>query len=271
MNQLNRKRLFWGCFLALVATAFGFAVRGAILKEWGTQFSLSEEQKGVIQGAGLYPFAISIILVSLFVDRIGYGTAMVLAFIGHIASAVVTLMATNFETLYIGTFIFALANGIVEAVVNPVVATMYDKDKTRWLNALHAGWPGGLVLGGLLSIAVLLGGGAMEHLPGQLWQWQMGLVLIPTVLYGIVLVGQKFPIQERVAAGVSYLDMLKEFGWGSCYVVSFFLIGAINQILVVAGVPAMSIWLQAVIALGRLFCLACSLKMSAGRCSFSCC
>jgi MFS family permease len=249
MNQFNRKRLFWGCFLALVATAFGFAVRGAILKEWGTQFSLSEEQKGVIQGAGLYPFAISIILVSLFVDRIGYGTAMVLAFIGHIASAVVTLTATNFETLYIGTFIFALANGIVEAVVNPVVATMYDKDKTRWLNALHAGWPGGLVLGGLLAIAVLLGGSAMEHLPGQLWQWQMGLVLIPTILYGIVLVGQKFPIQERVAAGVSYLDMLKEFGWGSCYVVSFFLIGAINQILVVAGVPAMSIWEQALIAL----------------------
>ena len=77
MKELNRNRLFFGCFMALVATAFGFAVRGAILNDWQAQFSLSEEQKGIIQGVGLYPFAISIILVSLIVDKIGYGTAMV--------------------------------------------------------------------------------------------------------------------------------------------------------------------------------------------------
>ena len=246
---LNRKRLFLGCFLAVLATAFGFAVRGAILTNLGTEFSLSEEQKGVIQGAGLYPFAISIILVSLFVDRIGYGTAMVLAFLGHIISTIVTLSATSFESLYVGTFIFALANGVVEAVANPVVATMYDKDKTKWLNALHAGWPGGLVLGGLLSIAVMWGGSALGNLPGKMWQWQMGVVLIPTVFYGIVLLGVKFPVQERVAAGISYIEMLKEFGWGSCYVVSFFLVGGLNQILVVAGAKTMNLWLQAAIAL----------------------
>jgi MFS family permease len=249
MRELNRKRLFFGCFFAVLATAFGFAVRGAILTTLGTEFSLSEEQKGVIQGAGLYPFAISIILVSLFVDRIGYGTAMVLAFVGHIASTIVTLRATSFESLYVGTFIFALANGIVEAVANPVVATMYDRDKTKWLNALHAGWPGGLVLGGLLSIAVLLGGSAMGNLPGKIWQWQMGVVLIPTLLYGVILLGQKFPVQERVAAGVSYVDMLREFGWGSCYVVSFFLVGGVNQILVVAGVPTVNLFVQAAIAI----------------------
>ncbi|HEY2881912.1 MAG TPA: MFS transporter [Pirellulales bacterium] len=249
MKELNRNRLFFGCFMALVATAFGFAVRGAILKTWGMQFSLSEEQKGIIQGVGLYPFAISIILVSLIVDKIGYGTAMVLAFLGHVISTIVTLSANSFEMLYVGTFIFALANGAVEAVVNPVVATMYDKDKTRWLNALHAGWPGGLVLGGLLAIAMTASGSALSGLPGKLWQWQMALVLLPTVAYGIVLFGQKFPIQERVAAGVSYFDMLTEFGWGSCFVVSFFLIGGINQILVVAGVPTMAMWMQAAIAI----------------------
>ena len=64
----HSRRLFLGCFIGLVATAFGFAVRGAVLKDWGVQFSLSEEQKGVIQGVGLYPFAISIILLSLIVE-----------------------------------------------------------------------------------------------------------------------------------------------------------------------------------------------------------
>jgi MFS family permease len=226
----RRGRLFLGCFIALVATAFGFVVRGGVLTDWAEQFQLSEEQKGVINGVGLAPFALSIIFLSLIVDRVGYGRIMTLAFLGHMLSAIMTIFAPNYETLYIATFIFGLANGAVEAVINPVVATVYRDNKTHWLNVLHAGWPGGLVLGGLLSIGVVYGGGQLAgSLPGRLWQWQMGLLLLPTALYGILLMGQKFPQQERVEAGVSYETMLKEFGWGSAYVVSFLVLMGVSQ------------------------------------------
>ena len=104
-DKNHARRLFLGCFMALVATAFGFFVRGAVLEDWAAQFGLSEEQKGIIQGVGLYPFAISIILFSLIIDRIGYGTAMVFAFVGHITSALLTIFAPNFVVLYIATFI----------------------------------------------------------------------------------------------------------------------------------------------------------------------
>src|SRR5688572_709703 len=177
-NQ-RQQRLFLGCFLALVATAFGFVVRGAVLEDWAKEFELTEEQKGIIQGVGLYPFAISIILFSLIIDRIGYGTAMVFAFVGHLASTLLTIFAPNFTVLYVATFIYALANGTVEAVINPVVATVYRKNKTHWLNVLHAGWPGGLVLAGLLSIAVLWISNNGITLPGRIWQWQMTVLLIP--------------------------------------------------------------------------------------------
>ena len=73
----DRFRLFLGCFISLVAAGVGFAIRAGILDDWGEQFDLTEERKGMIQGAGLYPFAISIILFSLVIDRIGYGTSMV--------------------------------------------------------------------------------------------------------------------------------------------------------------------------------------------------
>lgn len=224
------RRLFLGCFIALVATAFGFVVRGAVLTDWAEQFSLSEEQKGVINGVGLAPFALSIIGFSLIVDRVGYGRIMTLAFVGHLVSAVMTIWAPNLQTLYVATFIFGLANGAVEAVINPVVATIYRDNKTHWLNVLHAGWPGGLVLGGLLSIAVIYSGSQLEaSLPGRLWQWQMGLLLLPIAAYGLLLVGQRFPQQERVEAGVSYRTMLQEFGWGSAYVVSFLVLMGVNQ------------------------------------------
>ncbi len=236
-DKTHARRLFFGCFMALVATAFGFAVRGAVLNNWGIQFGLTEEQKGVISGVGLYPFAISIILFSLIVDRIGYGTAMCIAFVGHVSSTLLTIFAPNFEVLYVATFIFALSNGTVEAVINPVVATVYRNNKTHWLNILHAGWPGGMVLGGLLAIGVSKAkGGLGTTLPGELWQWQMAVPLIPIVIYGALLAGLRFPVQERVEAGVSYRQMLSEFGWGSAYVVSFLLIMGISQVLGVFGI-----------------------------------
>jgi MFS family permease len=123
---------------------------------------------------------------------------------------------------------------MVESVINPVVATIYKDNKTHWLNVLHAGWPGGLALGGLLSIAVLKAGGILgETLPGHIWQWQMAVLLLPILIYGFLLFGLRFPTQERVAAGVSYREMLSEFGWGSAYVVSFLLIMGISQVLTV--------------------------------------
>jgi MFS family permease len=240
---MNQQRLFLGCFTALVATAFGFAVRSNIQELWQKEFQLSNEQVGYLGGVGLYPFAISIILLSLIIDKIGYGRAMGFAFFAHLASAVLTLFAKSFEMLYFATFLYALANGAVEAVINPVVATVYDKNKTHWLNILHAGWPGGLVIGGLLSV------GIARLMPTAGWQYQMAIVFLPTILYGVLLFGQKFPVQERVAAGVTYLDMLKEFGWGSAYICSFLLIAGINQILLVAKIPALSMMWTAVAAI----------------------
>ena len=204
--MINKKRLFVGSFVALVVTSFGFIIRAFVLSEWGREFSLSQEDLGWIAGAGLFPFAVTIILFSLVIDRIGYDTSIRIAFVGHVLSAIVTVSAgfvgDPFWVLFMGTFILALANGIVEAVINPVTATIYPREKTRYLNILHAGWPGGLVLAGILIITM-----------GEVgWRWKVGLVLLPTLAYGVMLLTQKWPVNERVAAGVPYRDMLREFG-----------------------------------------------------------
>ena len=235
----GQKRLFLGCFIALVATSFGFIVRALLLNDLGVIFNLSETQKGAINGAGLFPFAISIILFSLVVDRMGYGKVMVFAFLGHVLGTIMMLMAftsKGFGMLYVGTLVLALANGAVEAVINPVTATLFPRNKTHWLNILHAGWPGGLVLGGVF---VLL----MRRFNVDV-KWQIGLVLLPTVVYGILLVGQRWPVQERVAAGVSYADMMREFGAGGALLVMWFLTMAILTVVVSLdpGVASASSW-----------------------------
>lgn len=211
--QDHHKRLFWGCFVSLIATAFGFVIRGMLLDSWGVEFNLSGAEKGQIIGVGLWPFAVSIVLFSLIIDRIGYGTAMCFAFVCHTVSAIMTVFANGYDMLWYATFIFALGCGTVEAVINPVVATLFSKEKTKWLNILHAGWPGGLVLGGLLAVS-------LEFAGQDSWQLKAGLILIPTILYGIMLFGQKFPVHERVESGVSYIAMLKEVGLIGALIVS---------------------------------------------------
>jgi MFS family permease len=213
--------LFWACFVSLIATAFGFVTRFSLLNEWGQQFNLNEVQLGEIGGVGVWPFAISIILFSLVVDKIGYGTAMAFAFFAHVSYGIIVICAplmlagpgaspeqviagqkAAYWMLYIGSLIFALGNGTVEAVINPVVATMFSREKTKWLNILHAGWPGGLVLAGLMTIAM----GTID------WRYKIALIFLPAVAYGIMMAMCKFPVNERVAAGGTYKGMLQEFG-----------------------------------------------------------
>lgn len=215
------KWLFWTCFIALVATSFGFVIRANIIGDLGVHFNLSETQKGEILGVGLWPFALSIILFSLVIDRIGYGRALVFGFLCHIAATIVTIFATGYQMLYWGTFILALGNGTVEAVINPVVATAYSKEKTKWLNILHAGWPGGMVLGGLLILILM---------PGLNWRWKVGLLLVPAVVYGLMMIRAKFPIHERVKAGVSYRTMLQETGIIGAVIVVVIMIAEIGRI-----------------------------------------
>jgi hypothetical protein len=107
--------------------------------------------------------------------------------------------------LYLGTFVFALANGTLEAVANPLVSTLFPHNRTHYLNILHASWPAGLVLGGL--VGWVLGEGLQLN-----WKLQLGLFLVPTALYGLAFMGQHFPKSEASAKGLSIGEMLKEVG-----------------------------------------------------------
>jgi MFS family permease len=213
--------LFLGCFIALITTAFGFITRMFLIGTWAEEFGLDGPQAGRLAGIGIWPFAVSIIGFSLIIDKIGYKAAMVIAFLGHIIWAVMGVSAyyvsqggntaAAFQLLYWGSLICALGNGTVEAFINPVVATMFSKEKTKWLNILHAGWPGGLVIAGIIVIF-------MGNAP---WGIKIGIIALPAILYFLILIGLQFPVQERVSSGVSYREMLSEFGILGAMIVGF--------------------------------------------------
>lgn len=228
----NAKRLLTAGFLAILAAGIGFGIRGGILANWAADFGFTGAQLGAIGGAGFTGFCFGIIIGGVIVDKIGYGKLVVAAFIFHVLSAFVTFAAAKgqaqemaYNYLYWGTFIFALANGTLEAVANPLVSTLFPKNRTHYLNILHASWPAGLVLGGLVGWIL----GDRMHMS---WKLQLGLFLVPTVLYGIAFFGQHFPKSEASVKGLSIGEMLKEVGiLGSavaCYLLARFCMDALK-------------------------------------------
>jgi MFS family permease len=222
LDQSSRKFLFWACFVALVTTSFAFIIRVMVMGEWQVAFGLSETQKGEIFGAGLWPFGLTIVLFSLVVDKIGYGRSMIFAFLCHLVSTVLLFSAQGYWSLYFGSVLNGLAAGTVEAVINPAVASLYPREKTKMLTKLHAGWPGGMVVGGLMLM--LMG-------PQVSWTVKVGIILIPTLTYGAMLLKCRFPVSERVAAGIPYREMLREAGTLGCLIVCYMVIMEINRVM----------------------------------------
>ncbi len=226
----NASRLLWAGFTAILAAGIGFGVRGGILANWAADFGFTGAQLGAIGGAGFTGFCFGIIIGGVVVDKIGYGKLVLAAFIFHVASAFITFAAgvgqaqeTAYQFLYWGTFVFALANGTLEAVANPLVSTLFPKNRTHYLNILHASWPAGMVVGGLIGWT--LGAAGMS------WKIQLGLFLIPTIAYGVMFMGQSFPKSEAAEKGLKVGEMLREVGiLGSavaCYLLVLFFSNAL--------------------------------------------
>jgi MFS family permease len=197
---MNASRLFTASCISLIATAMSFAIRGDIMPELQQVYALNDTQLGWIGTAAFWGFGLSILFGGPLCDLLGMGRIMKLAAIGHIGGTILTIVAPNFTVLFLATVLIGTANGFVEAAINPLVATIYSKQKTAKLTALHAWFPGGIVIGGLAAFA-------FSNL-GLHWQAKMLLMLIPSVIYFVLFTGQTFPQTERAAAGVPASEMV---------------------------------------------------------------
>jgi fucose permease len=194
-------RLFIASCVALVVTSMSFAVRGDIMGALEGQFELTHEQSGQIAGTAFWGFTVAMVFGGPLCDWLGMGKLLILAFVGHLAGIAVTIFAGGYSGLFAGTLAIGIANGLVEAACNPLVATLYPNDKTHKLNQFHVWFPGGIVIGGLLAFALTK--------MNMGWQAKMATMLLPTVIYGAMFLGTKFPRTERVTSGVSTGGMFK--------------------------------------------------------------
>jgi len=200
-SGIQPSRLFLASCIALITTAMTFSIRAGILGELGSQFQMNDADLGWINAMAFLGFPIAMLIGGPLCDVVGMGRLLILAFLAHLVGISLTIFAGGFWSLFVSTFFVGFANGMVEAACNPLVTALYPKQKTKMLNRFHMWFPGGLVIGGLISY--------FFKEAGLGWQAQLGMMLIPTVIYGFLFLGQSFPPTERVSSGISTAEMLK--------------------------------------------------------------
>ena len=216
---MNPQKLFVASCIALIATSMSFAIRGDIMGDFEREFvvpyvsetgaadgvtheDLVKTRLGVIGTIAFFSFGLAILFGGPLVDLFGMGALLRLAAVCHISGTLLTIFAPGYWYVVIATLLVGAGNGLVEAVCNPLIATIYPDQKTQKLTLFHAWFPGGLVIGGLLAYAFSqIGWG---------WEIKMALILIPSVIYVVMIFTEKFPETERVAAGLPFSEMIAE-------------------------------------------------------------
>jgi len=214
---MNKSMLFITSCVSLVTTAMVFAVRGDIEPAMRDAFQLTAGQMGLIWSPAFWAFTVAIFISGALVDLVGMRTLHILSGLGYLVGVALVLLAPHstapvasiFDTtgttlLYAGFFIMGLSQGLVEGVINPLIATIYSHEKTRRLNRLHAWWPGGMIIGGLLAYALTSFGAP--------WQVKLSLILLPAIAYVLMAFSLEYPRTERVASNITTTDMWKEAG-----------------------------------------------------------
>jgi fucose permease len=235
MDNIKKTQLFNASCVALVVTALAFATRGSFVEAWATEFNLTHTQVGWIIGTAFWGFTLAMVFGGPLVDVIGLGRILSIAFFCHVAGIIMTIVATGFWTLFISTLLVGIANGSVEAACNPLITSMYTDDKTRRLNRFHAWFPTGIVIGGL--VVYLFNNIGLDN-----WRYAMGIMLLPTFVYGYMFLNKQFPQTERVVSGFSYKDMIK-----AC-VSPLFLFMAASMLLTAATELGTNQWISALLA-----------------------
>jgi len=162
-----------------------FAIRAGILSQLSTDFDLSDGQLGWVNSMAFLGFPVAMMIGGVLYNKLGAKKLLITAFICHLVGLILTITASGFWGLLISTFFIGFANGAVEAACNPLIAQLYPNNKTTMLNRFHVWFPGGIVIGAIIS--------KFMTDAGLGWQLQIAVMLVPSIIYGILVLKQQFP------------------------------------------------------------------------------
>lgn len=184
-NATNLKLFYASCF-AVITNAFSFSIRAGILPQLGEELNLSGVQLGYINSMWFLGFPISMVVGGLIYNIVGGKVIMQFAFLAHTIGIIMTIYSGSYVGLLISTLLIGFGNGCTEAACNPLIADAYQGNMmSKMMNRFHMWFPGGIVIGALISKFMTDG--------GLSWETQIWVIMIPTLIYAYLFLGKSWP------------------------------------------------------------------------------
>lgn len=184
-NATNLKLFYASCF-AVITNAFSFSIRAGILPQLGLELNLSGVQLGYINSMWFLGFPISMVIGGLIYNIVGGKIIMQFAFLAHAIGIIMTIYSGSYVGLLISTLLIGFGNGCTEAACNPMIADAYQGNMmSKMMNRFHMWFPGGIVIGALISKFMTDG--------GLSWETQIWVIMIPTLIYAYLFFGKSWP------------------------------------------------------------------------------
>jgi len=217
-NKTNRGTLLVASFLTLVAAGAGFATRGAAGPAWA-KMGIGPSDFGTIMGYGFLGFGFVIFIGGILVEMFGYKKLLLLSVLMHIVSAVLLFAAPSYYDgwvadvgpekatanviwlLQISVLLFSVCTGLYEAVINPLVGQLYPENQAHYLNVLHAGWPGGIIIGGLVAAGFQNETAWIQEIP---WHYALSAYSLILIALTFMVIGQPFPKTVSASGNSSF-------------------------------------------------------------------
>ncbi len=213
--QFDKKKLFLISLFSITTSGISFSLRSSIAGD--IQTSLfdpidklnSATMLGSALGVAFLAFALTIAIGSPLLDWLGMKRVFTLSSLSFITGTLIVVCADRlahgpgvYRMVWLGMLFSGIGWGSMETVINPLTATLYPDDKTHKLNILHAWWPGGIIMGGLIGLFI----GSLNFS----WKIKFCVVLVPALATLVMLMGSKFPKTERAAAGIPAREMFRQ-------------------------------------------------------------
>jgi MFS family permease len=212
-TSLRRGRLFVVALMALFTAGAAVSMRAATAVHMRAEYLdpidrlNAGEMLGTVLGAAFAGFAITLLLVSAVLAKIGFRNALIAAAALLVAGFAVVAFAGSlgvspYTGLLVGMVVQGLGWGMVETVINPLTSAVYAEDRVSRLSILHAWYPAGVVAGALAGLGA--------DAAGIAWRWELVALTVLCVGFAALARIETFPpVSASTDAPVTPGEMIK--------------------------------------------------------------
>ncbi len=199
--NIKLKPLDFGAIACMLLYSASATVTPICLLAMADELNFSLSAGGGIEGVRSLLIFIALFFGGFMAAKIGKVRSLTGGLFGLSIGYIVYAFAPSYTAILGATVILGLSSGIIEGLINPLVADIHPGDSGRYLNITNAFWSVGVLS------TVILAGDLLTR--GVSWRYIIGFLAVASFVVGIAM--WVLRRQDESKAGLSVKDVLNQY------------------------------------------------------------